>query len=174
MSKVIAFAMAAGLMLPMSGLIAANAAEVKVTWEEPEKFVDIQVADGNQKRFQERLLAAFEEKFAEFASELPDDQVLHITVTNVDLAGAIEYHDINGVPRELRIVRGHDFPMMMLSYRLVDSDGEVIQEGESRLRGRELPGQGRLSTPSNMRGGEMLEYETPMLREWFKSEFNLG
>ncbi|MCL4409788.1 DUF3016 domain-containing protein [Aliidiomarina haloalkalitolerans] len=171
MSKVIAFAMAAGLMLPITGLSAANAADVKVTWEEPSKYVDVQAADGSQKRFQENVFARFEEIFAELASELPSDQTLHITVTNVDLAGAIEYHDINGVPRELRIVRGHDFPMMQLSYKLVDSDGEVIQEGESRMRGRELPGQSRLSTPSSSRGGNLLEYEKPMVTEWFKNEF---
>ncbi|WP_194756816.1 DUF3016 domain-containing protein [Aliidiomarina indica] len=148
-----------------------QAADVKVTWEEPNKYRDIQASDMHQGRFQEQLFAAFEDKFAALAAELPDDQTLSITVTDVVLAGLIEMRDLQGQPRQMRVIRPGYYPEMKLSYSLVDAEGNEIQSGEEHIRGRELPGQGRLESQQRRRGVELIEYEAAMLDRWFKNTF---
>jgi len=159
-------ALVAGLLLPLQAL----AAEVEVTWHEPSSYRDIQAAGSNQSNFEQRVMEAFDAKFAELAAQLPADQRLHITVTNVDLAGTVVMRDVGGTMQEYRYVRHMDFPYMELSYTLYDADGSVLQQGEEKIKGREVPGQG-LQTSQRRRGTNMLEYESVMLDRWFKETF---
>lgn len=159
-------ALVAGLLLPLQAL----AAEVEVTWHEPSSYRDIQAAGSNQSNFEQRVVEAFAAKFSELAAKLPADHSLHITVTNVDLAGAVVMRDVGGTMQEYRYVRHMDFPYMELSYKLYDADGSVIQQGDEKIKGREVPGQG-LQTSQRRRGTNMLEYESAMLDRWFNDTF---
>lgn len=167
MLRLVSIAMAAGLMLPLHAI----AAEVEVTWHEPGKYRDIQAAETNQERYQKRIMEAFDAKFSELASRLPEDQRLHVTVTDVDLAGAVVMRDVAGGMQNYRIIENMDYPYMELSYTLYDADGNVLQQAEKeRIRGNEVPGEG-LSTAVRRRGSNLIEYESAMLDRWFRHTF---
>ncbi|RUO27475.1 DUF3016 domain-containing protein [Aliidiomarina sanyensis] len=157
-----------GLLFSMS----VSAATVNVTWENPEKYRDIRSADQHQGRFQENLFAAFERKFTDLASGLPEDFTLDITVTDVDLAGNVETHSLRGQPQEVRIIRPGFYPRMRFSYTLSDAEGTIVQTGDENLRGRDMPGEGRLDAQARRRGVEMIEYEGAMLERWFSTTFD--
>ncbi|TRW48527.1 DUF3016 domain-containing protein [Aliidiomarina halalkaliphila] len=151
--------------------VAVNAADVKVTWQDPSSYRDIQAADMQQARFQEQLFAAFESKFESLAADLPDGYTLSIIVTDVMLAGLVEMHDLQGQPKQMRVIRPGYYPEMKLTYSLVDADGNEVQAGDEHIRGRELFGQGRLESKQRRRGVELIEYEGAMLDRWFKNTF---
>ncbi|EGN75317.1 Protein of unknown function (DUF3016) [Idiomarina sp. A28L] len=167
MLRLVSIAMAAGLMLPLHAI----AAEVEVTWHEPGSYKDIRSGEGNQERYQKRIMEAFDAKFSELASKLPEDQRLHITVTDVDLAGSVVLRDVGGTMQEYRIIENMDYPYMELSYTLYDADGHVVLQAEKeRIRGNQVPGQG-LSTAERRRGSNLIEYESAMLDRWFRNTF---
>lgn len=167
MLRLVSIAMAAGLMLPLQAL----AAEVEVTWHEPSSYKDIRAAESNQERYEKRIMEAFDAKFSELASKLPEDHRLHITVTDVDLAGMVVPREIGGTMQDYRVIENMDYPYMKLSYTLYDGEGNVVQESEEeRIRGREIPGQG-LTTAERRRGSNLIEYESAMLDRWFRETF---
>ncbi|RUO36699.1 DUF3016 domain-containing protein [Aliidiomarina shirensis] len=167
MLRLLSIAMAAGLVLPLH----AVAAEVEVTWHEPDSYKDMQAAESNQERYEKRVMEAFDAKFSELASKLPEDQRLHITVTDVDLAGMVTPREVGGSMQNFRVVENMDYPYMELSYTLYDADGNVLKQVEDeRIRGNEVPGQG-LSTAERRRGGNLIEYESAMLDRWFRNTF---
>lgn len=149
----------------------AFAAQVQVTWQNPEKYRDIMSADEHQGRFQERVFAVFEQTFAELAADLPADYALNIIVTDVDLAGNVELHRLRGQLEELRIIRPGFYPRMRFSYTLENAEGAIIQAADEDIRGREMPGEGRLETRARFGSSPMLEYERLMLERWFRVAF---
>lgn len=161
--------LALGMLFPLQ----AAAAQVEVTWQDPSSYRDMQSAQSNQTRFEQRVMSAFDQKFAELAAQLPADQRLEITVTDVDLAGSVVYREIGGTMQEYRFVRHMDTPYMALSYTLYAADGSVLQQGDERIRGREVPGQG-LTNAQRRRGVDLIEYESAMLDRWFKQTFQRG
>lgn len=155
-------------LLPLSALSAAHSAELNIEFKEPERFSDIEPARENRTRFRERTLAGFEEIFAQVASRLPEDQVLNVTVTDIDLAGYVEPIPSSGGLEPLRIVRhGHE-PVLRFEYSLVAADGEVLQEGEERLRGRTTTDTIRRHSTST----DNLGHEREMVERWFRENFN--
>lgn len=156
----------------LSSLFSVNAwaATAEVTWHEPESYRDIRASNEIESRFQARVFAELEKHFESLAEQLPDNQVLKIVVTDVDLAGEIELQPMNGGLGSLRIVRGFDFPSMKFSYELVTAEGKIIVQGEERIRGRDVPGKGR---PYRRSAGaeQMLAAEYAMLDRWFRFRF---
>ena len=55
-----------------------HAAEVKITWEEPETYSDVKPTNESRKRFRERTLEDLEQHIVELASDLPESQVLSV------------------------------------------------------------------------------------------------
>lgn len=154
--------MAAGAMLVPSVAISA---ELDFTWGDADKFTDIESGDENRTRFRQRIAEGFEEIFQQNVEQLPSDQTLKVTVTNVDLAGHV---DMSGTER-LRIVqRGHP-PMVSFSYELLDADGNSLASGEERLRGRSAGS----SASRTQRGSQsLLTHEREMLNDWFRDTFD--
>ncbi len=68
----------------------ASAATADITFEKVDDYNDIRTANGSRSKFKEKVLKEMEEHFTELASELPDDQKLSVTVTNIDLAGQLQ------------------------------------------------------------------------------------
>lgn len=157
-----------GVACLVSGTLWAGTAEV--TWHQPEKYSDIQVGEGVQSAFQEQILKGLEQYIEDLAGQLPADYQLQMTVTDVNLAGEVELQPYEGGLRLLRIIRNADFPSMKFSYQLNNAEGEQIMAGEERIRGRVLPGQGRLNA-RNRHSNEQLEYEQAMLSRWFLAQF---
>ena len=158
-------AMALSLVVPA----VANSAELNIEFEDADSYADIQPGERNRSQHQSQVLEGFEGIFTDLAQQLPDDQVLHIKVTDIDLAGYVTPVPRDGGLYMMRIVRhGHD-PSIRFEYRLVDSNDQVVGEGEESLRGRTANDSVRQS-PSV--ASESLRHERDMLERWFRSTFD--
>ncbi|XLZ68052.1 DUF3016 domain-containing protein [Massilia sp. SR12] len=150
--------LAAALMLAAAG--AASAGSVKVTYQEPDKFIDVPYWEQDRAQLLKDVTAHFEQ----LAQKLPASQQLTITVTELDLAGRVEPR--RNTMRDIRILRGGaDWPTMQLKYAL-EEGGKVIASGESSLNNMDY-----LHGINPYRGGDPLRYEKPMLDNWFKATF---
>jgi hypothetical protein len=149
---------AAALLLAAAG--AASAGTVKVHYQESDKFMDM--PDWEKDRA--TVLNEFSEHFQRLAKQLPANQQLSITVTDIDLAGRVEPRRRS--MQDIRILRGQaDWPTMQLQY-VLEQDGKVIASGSSHLSNMVyLDGFNRYSTSDTLR------YEKPMLDSWFKDTF---
>ncbi|MBZ9612472.1 DUF3016 domain-containing protein [Rheinheimera maricola] len=143
---------------------AVQAGEVKVTWQEPEKFTDIRPANDNRKAYRARVIKKFEGFFTDMASDLPQGYQWDITVTDIDLAGDVDYF-AGGAGNALRIVKDIYSPAIKFNYVLRDKHGEEVANGEEKLRDMSFMQQLR-SSNSN----EEFRYEKQMLQDWFKKE----
>ena len=152
------FWIAAALLLAAAG--AASAGDVTVQYENPAKFMD--VPHWEQDRTQ--LLKELTEHFQRLGKQLPANQRLHVTVTDIDLAGRIDPRRLT--MHDIRILRGEaDWPTMQLHYTL-EQDGKVIASGSEHLKNMMyLEGINRYAS------GDPLRYEKPMVDDWFRQKF---
>lgn len=146
------------------------AGQASVTWEDSDSYRDVRVGQGVQSRFEERVFEEFEKHFSELAEKLPEDQTIHITVTDLDLAGEVLPNQLDGTMNMVRVIRNSDFPSISFQYHIENSAGERIASGEERLRGRDLPGQGSTYMQGRSQH-ELLDYERAMLDRWFRFRF---
>jgi hypothetical protein len=143
----------------------AHAAALVFEHGDPQHFQDIRATDQSQARFEQRVLKDLEEHFRKEAAVLPEGQTLHVNVTDVDLAGFIEYFH-SRYPMGLRVVRNVDFPQMDLSYELRDGNDNVIQSGDAELKDL-----GFRFTSVQPRRDDPLRYEKAMISDWFDRTF---
>ncbi len=154
------FWIAAALLLAAAS--AASAGEVTVKYQEPERFSDVPFWDKDREQVLKELTAHFQH----LARQLPANQQLTVTVTDLDLAGRVEprrrtIHDI-------RVLRGGaDWPTMELQYTL-EQDGKVIASGTDRLSNMIY-----LDQFNRYGENDTLRYEKPMVDEWFKKNFGV-
>ena len=150
------------LMISSLSIPSAFSATTKVTWGDYKKFRDIYSGNEHRKSFRERTLKDFEKHFAKLAATLPENQVLHIDVTDVDLAG--DTH-INGID-QTRIVKNSYFPRLNFSYQLVNETGEVIKKETVVLKDMNFMSGTQLKYRTKALG-----YEKKMLDDWFNDTF---
>lgn len=149
---------AAALMLAAAG--AASAGSVKVSYQEPDKFIDVPYWEQDRAQMMKELTAHFEH----LGKQLPANQQLNITVTEIDLAGRVEPR--RNTLRDIRILRGGaDWPTMQLKYAL-EEGGKVIASGDSSLNNMDY-----MHGINRYRSSDLLRYEKPMLDNWFKTTF---
>lgn len=157
------------LSLPLAMPTIANSAELNIEFVDADSYTDIQPGNEHRQRYQDRILENFEEFFTELAGRLPDDQVLNIKVTDVDLAGNVLPVSRDGGMHMMRIVRHGQDPSIRFEYSLVDANDQILQEGEERLRGRTSADSIR-QTPSA--ASNALRNERDMLERWFRDTFD--
>ena len=121
------FAALAGLAL----VAGAQAATVKVSFIEPEKFIDA----GDRPAERDQALAALEAYIVQLGTRmLPADLTLAIEVLDVDLAGRIQWLR-NG--QDKRIIRGGPWDSSVRSP--LDEPGVLVKEGEYVLAVNGIP-----------------------------------
>jgi hypothetical protein len=140
----------------------ASAATSEVTWTDYEKYTDIRSGNESRKHFRERTFYNFEKHFTKLAKKLPEDQVLKINVTNVDLAGDTNAGGID----QLRIVKDIYFPRMNFTYQLLNSDGSEVSAAKVALKNMSFMMGGNLRYRNDSLG-----YEKYMLDDWFFKTF---
>lgn len=146
----------------VSFLPVAYAATSEVTWTAHEKYRDIYPGSEGRKKFRERTFKNFEEHFTKLAENLPEGQMLKINVTDVDLAGDTHSAGIN----QLRIVKEIYYPRMNFSYKLVNTDSNIVTSGEIILKDMNF------MMGSNLKyRNKSLGYEKKMLDDWFFDTF---
>jgi hypothetical protein len=139
----------------------ARAATAQVEFVDPDRFTDV----GRRHSFIDRdsaLAAIRGHLVAQAAKKLPADEVLAISITDVDLAGAFEARQLYS--NEVRIVKDIYPPKIDLRFRLTRADGSVVKEGERTLR-----------DPGFMTGtsypNDNFRYEKALLDDWMDREF---
>ena len=152
------------LLLAAAALSATvSAGEAAVTWQNPEKYTDIQSDDEEQQVFQAKLFAELEKEFSKQAGSLPEGSKLAVTVTDFDMAG--QMRDANNKDL-MRVVIGNYFPQMTLDYTLTDASGAVL----SQQQGVVYKDQGFYSADASLRASRSSSdfyFETTMVRGWF-------
>ena len=150
------------LLMAIIPLSYVQAAEVEVNWLKPEKYTDVKAGQGHRKRFKERTFKAFEQHFKTLAKALPEQQKLVVNVTNVDLAG-----DVNFNIKRIRVVKDIFIPRMAFNYQLLDAEGAVIKSEEVSLKDMGF----LMHNPSLRYRSKPLLYEKAMLDKWFNKTF---
>jgi hypothetical protein len=144
-----------GLALAASTAFAGTA---EVRFIDPEKFADL----GNYKWEESVNMDDLTHHIQKLARQLPEGQVLHVDVLDVDLAG--EPRDTR--KGRIRVARDVSYPVIRLRYTL-ESGGRAMWGGEERitdLNYRHHIRDAHYSTTS-------LYYEKRLLDEWFQRSF---
>lgn len=139
----------------------ALAAAATVEFVKPEGFTDV----GRRHSFIDRdaaLEAIRSHLVVQAAKTLPPGEVLAISITDVDLAGAFEARQ--RYSNEVRVVKEIYPPRIDLRFRLTRADGSVVKEG-----GRTLRDFGFLTGTAYPT--DNFRYEKAMLDEWLGREF---
>ena len=138
------------------------AATSEVKWTNPDDYRDIRPGESHRKHFRDRTFNTLEKHFSQLAEKLPEGQTLKIDVSNVDLAGDVNY----GGLKRFRIIKEIYFPKMSFSYQVVDMKNFEISAGEVDLKDMSF----MRNTGLRYRN-KSLGYEMKMLDDWFKDTF---
>jgi hypothetical protein len=139
-----------------------NAATVSVEWKNTDKYSDIRSGEQNRAYFKRYVFSSLEKHLAKLAEKLPEKQKLSIEVTNLDLAGDIEFSSA----RQMRIVRDIYIPRISLSYKLVDENNQAIKNDNIKLKDMSF-----MMTSKLRYRNESFGYEKKMLDDWFNDTF---
>ena len=140
--------------------------QVSVDWTDPAQFSDIRYS-GNRWEAERgnwvEQLAQYLQKSA--LKKLPQGESLQVTITDIKRAGSYEpWHGAN--LRDTRIIRDMYPPRMTLTFKRLDAQGGVIEQGE-----RKLSDSGFLTGSTRFGDSDPLRYEKSMLDDWLKREF---
>jgi hypothetical protein len=141
----------------------AQAADVKITWKNPDKYRDVDSGNTGKKRFRENTFSALEKHFVKLAKALPESQILEINVTDVDLAGDVHASGM----RDIRVIKDLYFPRIKFSYKLVNTEQEIIHHDDENLKDMNF----MMGSALKYRN-KVLGYEKKMLDDWFKKAFS--
>lgn len=155
------------LLLSVSAFASTGNAEIKVSWQNPEKFTDIRPGSGTKKAYQKRVITAFDKIWADLAAKLPAGYSLEVVVTDLDLAGDVEplFH-INGAASgasDIRVVKDIYFPKMTLDYVLYDQTKTEV----GRASGVKIKDMGFMQSGNIGLKNREFAYEQLMLEKWF-------
>ena len=139
--------------------LCAAAATVQVEFSDPAKMTDagrsyIDERDATIEGLRRHLVLRS-------GRQLPDDQTLVVTITDIDLAGGFEASQ--RYSREVRIVRRTYPPRIDLAFRLMRGD-TVLKQGSRSLRDTTFNEALRYKD-------DALGYEKQMLDNWLRREF---
>lgn len=141
-----------------------TSAKVEITWQDPKSYTDVRPSNESRKRFRDRVFNSLDKYFNELAEELPENQTLNVTVTDLDLAGQV-WPTMRPGAMDVRIVDQLYIPRMEFTYELKDGN-EVIKSADVNLK--EMAFMNRIS---RTRSSDSFRYEKDMIKRWFDDEF---
>jgi hypothetical protein len=160
LSLVIAAALAAGSVVASADEKSSN---VTVAFHEADKFTDVRshfggdTDEGYLKMLSQHLQRSADKRLA-------PGHKLEVTFTDIDLAG--DYLPSAAQNQDIRVIREIYIPRMKLSFRLLDENGKVINEGERRLSNMDFMNDLRL-----IGRNDPLFYDKNLLDDWINKEF---
>ncbi|MBA2079701.1 DUF3016 domain-containing protein [Rhodanobacter sp. PCA2] len=157
-------AMAAAATPPAATADTATAANVTVTYDQPEKFTETRkLRSLAPTRLDDGYLKTLKTYIETRAGKmLPPGDRLDIVVTDIDRAGSFEPWR-RGTMQEVRIIKDIYPPRIDLHFRLLDASGKVIREGERKLRDP-----GFMSSGGATSSNDSLRYEKALLDRWLR------
>lgn len=145
--------------IPERGLVA-------VTWTDPAQFSEIRFT---RDRFDAvrgdwvRKLALHLQKRA--AKKLEEGERLEVEITDIDLAGEFEPERTSNF-MSVRVLRDIYPPRIELKFTRFDAQGQVVAEGERKLRDLSY-----LTHIPMANRNDSLRYEKRLLDDWLRKEF---
>lgn len=159
-----AVAATAAPVQPPAAATSASAARVTVTYANPDDFSEVRQF-GQQDRFNNtNYLEPLKAYLIKRATRmLPAGDRLEVTVTDIKLAGAYEPWQ-NSNFRYVRFMKDIYPPRMDLTFKLIDSNGQVLREGTRKLRnlGYLQSGVTRAASSDNLR------YDKALIDNWLR------
>jgi hypothetical protein len=146
-------------------LSATLAGAVDVDFAETERFTDFSdsahVRSSAQEAYVKELTAFLEDRLGD---ELPPSYHVQVVITDVDMAGEFEPWRRGGF-EDVRIVKDLYPPRIDLSFRVLDASGNLVSEGNRKLR--------NLSFMYTQRSldSDPLRHEKELLASWIRREF---
>jgi hypothetical protein len=142
----------------------SNAPVVEITFSDPDSFTDVRSRRGSDEGDYSWVLVDLSKHLQKLvATYLSEGDHLTVIVTDIDLAGNLEFGHAPGDPRIIRDVYP---PLIRLEFKLVDANGLVKAEGSRRLSDRNF-----LIKISKNRN-DPLRYEKELLKKWVKKELS--
>lgn len=141
------------------------AGEAKVTWQNPDKYTDIDSGNQGKKSMLRSIDKSFGKEFTELATKLPAGYQLLVTVTNLDLAG-----EVDPIPSlmmdQIRVLKDLYFPKMTFDYQILNAGGVSVLEAKAVT----LKDMQYLSSIRSAQSSDSYYYERKMIREWFTKD----
>jgi hypothetical protein len=144
---------------------AATNSKVLVELDNPLKFTDVRDAylpsDKGQIANAEMVRDYIVQKASEY---VPDSYKLDVKITNIDMAGDFEPWG-KADADDVRIIKDIYPPRIDLSFKLVDSAGNVVKEGTRELRDLNF------LMKIDIRRSDPLRHEKALIDDWIKKDF---
>jgi len=142
---------------------------VVVSWTDPSEFTELRFSgnrwEANRGNWVFELAQALRKSVEK---QLPEGERIEVEITDIDRAG--RYEPMLG-PRmdSVRIMRNIDSPSMRLSFRRYDASGQLVDEGERKLRDMMY-----LNNVNMLSNTDPLRYEKRMIDDWARREFRVA
>lgn len=138
---------------------------VAVQWSDPAEFTELKFSGNRWEAQRGNWVFQLAEHLREEAEKrLPAGERMEVTINDIDRAG--RYEPGRGFHMDsVRIMRDIYSPMMELTFTRYDADGNVVAEGERRLRDTMY-----LGNSSITRSNDNLRYEKHMIDDWLRRE----
>lgn len=141
-----------------------SGAELELKWHDMDEFTDVRPSNTTRGHFHDRVKREFEEIFQQLASQLPEGYRWQATITDIDLAGQVDYF-VGGAGNPLRVIEDIHSPAITFSHVLTDPQGEVVISSETELRDM-----GFMHSLRSVNADDAFRYEQQMLEDWFNKE----
>lgn len=133
---------------------------VKITWQDPKKYSDIESAAERQSRYEQRVFDSITESLNKLATRaLTHGEKLELTVTNLDLAGDVR-PTFGATSNDIRVLKDVYPPRINFSYK-VTKGSQIVMSGDEELRDLNY-----LRGIKSVRQGSF-HYENQMIKQWF-------
>ncbi|WOT04762.1 DUF3016 domain-containing protein [Shewanella youngdeokensis] len=134
---------------------------VKIEWQEPKNFKDVEAGSDIQSRFEKRTFENITKGLnKEAAKLLKPNQKLEMVVTDLDLAGDVR-PSFGATTHDLRVIKDLYPPRMTFSYKVIEDNKTVIVGDEKLLDFNFMHSTHSHSNRPN-------RYEVEMLKSWLK------
>ncbi len=145
--------------LPETGAVA-------VDWTDPAEFSDIKHSGNRWEASRGNWVEQLARHLQQSAHrQLPEGQRLKVTITDIERAG--HYEPRFGAGQDIRVLRDIYPPSISLNFQRYDSNGNLVAEGERRLRDMNYLNR----SPSRLRN-DNLYYEKRLIDDWARREFS--
>lgn len=142
----------AALLIPT-----VKAGQIDISFENVDKYTDIDSGRESQKRYTERVLHRVGEFFGDVAAKLPEDNTLQIVVNNIDLAGDTRFG--SGELWDVRLMTDLYSPWMTFDAKVLDASGTVRYEASEKIRDFNYLSRGP-------HANREFDYEKHMIKRW--------
>lgn len=139
---------------------------VSIDWTDPAQFSDIRYSGNRWEAKRGNWVEQLAQHLRKSAlKRLPPGESLQVTITDIKRAGNYEpWHGAN--LHDARIVRDIYPPRISLTFKRLDAQGGVIEQGERKLSDAAF-----LTGPTRLGDSDPLRYEKNMLDDWLRREF---